>query len=328
MSSATRVHPNPHTATGETAACKSDDPQTADRSQPVHKRVGKLLVTAAKDLVSDDAMVLAAALAFYAALSFAPLVMLTLWASSSLGVAGRESVVSAIRTGVSPEAAEGASMVLANADGPGGGLAGALSIAFLIFAASGVFAQLQRALNTVFDVEARPAGSAKGTISSFVRTRVASLGVLVSLLFLLAVSLVASTAIGWITRSVPGPEWLWTVLDVVVSIGVFTMLFAAMLKLLPDVRIAWRDALIGGLVIAVMFTAGKLLLGYYLNSATIVSSYGAAGTLVALLIWVYYSAIIVFFGAEVTQARLKLAGRPLQPNPHAVRMHKKDTKDA
>jgi membrane protein len=143
------------------------------------------------------------------------------------------------------------------------------------------------------------------------------MGLVLAIIFLLLVSLVATTLIGMI---VPGGGWLWNLVNLVISFGVFILLFAAMFKVLPDVRIAWKHVWIGAVLTAGLFAVGKYLVGLYIANAGYAGSYGAAGSLVAMLVWVYYSAIIVYFGAEVTQVYARRVGREIEPDKHAVRI--------
>ena len=171
----------------------------------------------------------------------------------------------------------------------------------LLFAASGVFVQLQDSMNTIW--EAKP-DKTQG-LWGFLRSRFLSIGIVLSLGFLLIVSLAVSAALEAAHRQLieafPGADILLRVVYFVVSLIVFTALFAALFKYVPDVRIPWRSVLVGALVTAVLFTAGKFLIGFYLGRTTVASAYGAAGSLVLLLIWLYYSSLIVLLGAEFTQ---------------------------
>jgi membrane protein len=195
-----------------------------------------------------------------------------------------------------------------------------IGIVTLIIGASTVFGQLQSALNQIWEVEAAPAKSA---IGSFIRTRVLSLAMVIGIGFLLLVSLIVSAALaaldGYLQTRTALPAGLWQALNLLTSLGIIALLFALMFKLLPDVKLAWRDVWFGAFVTAALFTAGKYLIGLYLGHASIGSSYGAAGSVVVLMVWVYYSSLIVFLGAEITQVRRsRRLGESAAPAEHAV----------
>lgn len=298
--------------------------QTPDpaRKHPFHTAVIKSFPRAVKDLLSDDALTLAAAIAYYSALSFAPMVMLAVWITSMLGVNAQRLVIDQAEQLAGPQAGEVVRTVIENADdNPGAGtVSGIVSIAVLLVSATGVFAQLQKALNVVFDVEARPSAGPKGSIINLLRARLLSMGMLAAIGFLLVVSLVATTGIQAVTRQVGVADsgLIWKILYYTVSAVIFSGLFGALFKLVPDIKLRWKHALIGGAMTAVLFGVGKLGLGFYLAGGGVGSSYGAAGSLIALLVWVYYSAVIVFLGGELTQAWMHLRGHPIEPDTHAV----------
>jgi len=187
----------------------------------------------------------------------------------------------------------------------------------LIWSASNVFSQLQDALNTIWEVQPKPAG-----IVGSLKRRLLPMSMVLGIGFLLMVSLVLSAglvALGhFFSGLLPGMPVLWEVVNFVVSFAVVTGLFAAIYKLLPDVEIKWSDVWIGAAVTALLFTVGKLLIGLYLGNASIGSTYGAAGSLLVVLVWVYYSAQILFFGAEFTQVYARRYGSQIVPSEHAV----------
>jgi membrane protein len=164
----------------------------------------------------------------------------------------------------------------------------------------------------VWDVKPAPGEGVKG----WLRTRLVSMSLVLGILFLLLVSLVATTVVGMI---VPQSGWAWNLVTLAVSFAVFVLLFAAIFKILPDVRIEWSLVWRGAVVTALLFAIGKYALGLYLAGVSYESSYGAAGSLVAMLVWVYFSSIIVFLGAEITQVYAKRIGARIEPDKHAVR---------
>jgi membrane protein len=187
----------------------------------------------------------------------------------------------------------------------------------LLLGASGVFGQLQDALNTVWGVEPKEGRWVWG----FIKDRFLSFVAVLGTGFLLLVSLILSSALAalgkWFSGLLPIPEAVLQVLNFLVSFVVITGLFALIFKLLPDAKVAWRDVWIGAALTAALFTIGKFTLGVYLGKSNVASGYGAAGSLVLVLLWVYYSAQILLYGAEFTQAYANLAGERIVPAPDA-----------
>jgi membrane protein len=193
-----------------------------------------------------------------------------------------------------------------------------VGIVVLLFGASGVFGELQAALNTVWEVQPKPDRGLWGMI----KDRFFSFTMVLGVGFLLLVSLLLSAALSavgrFLSERLPGGEALWQVLNFVISLGVVTSLFALIFKVVPDVKIEWRNVWIGAAVTALLFTLGKFLLGLYLGKASFASMYGAAGSLVVLVVWVYYSAQILFLGAEFTQVYARHNGSNMRPSSNAV----------
>ena len=287
------------------------------------KRAWTAIKAASVDFLDDNAMTWAAAIAFYAALSFGPLLVLLLWASGLLGADAQNALVGQFQQLIGPEAAPALREILANAESsPARGWAAIISIGVLLFSASGVFAQLQAALNAVFDVKAKPAASTTGSAWAYLRRRLLSMGMIASLLFILVVSLIASTVIQGASSAIgldsEGGTVMATLTSLAVNLLVFTLLFGIMFKLLPDVKLTFKQTLGGAFITALLFAVGKFGIGIYLGNASVGSSYGAAGSLVVLLVWVYYSAIILMIGAELTQSFAFLSHHPVEPDDHAV----------
>jgi membrane protein len=269
----------------------------------------------------DGALDLGAALAYYTIFSLAPL-LLVVTAVAGL-VWGREAVrgqlVSQLQGVVGPQGSQAIQTIIANAGQHGPGvLATVIGLVTILFGATGVFVQLQSAMDRVWNVEPRPGGG----IWSFVKTRLLSFGMVLGIGFLLLVSLVVATAVtavsAWVLGMMPGAKVLIEGLTFVVSFGLTTLLFAMIFKVLPDVEIAWRDVWIGAAVTALLFTVGKFLIGLYLAKSSVASTYGAAGSLVVLLLWIYYSSQILFLGAEFTQIYATRYGSQIKPSKHAV----------
>jgi membrane protein len=201
----------------------------------------------------------------------------------------------------------------------------ALSVAGLLFGATGAFAQLQKALNTAWEVTPDPE---QGGLKNVLVKRVFSLGMILVIAFLLLVSLVISSLLSTFSEQLGGvlPGGLsaaaaW-VINAAVSLAIITLLFAAIFKVLPDARIAWRDVWVGAFVTALLFTIGKFLIGLYVGQSDPGEAYGAAAALAILLVWVYYSAMIVFLGAEFTQVWARRHGTGIEPDDGAVRAPK------
>ena len=243
-----------------------------------------------------DVFTLSAALAFYTALSLAPLLLITLAVVGLLGDNSQTQLLGQIRGVLGSQASTAIATIIESAHNRPqvGGLAGLIGGLILIFSASGVFAQLQFSLNKIWEIE----GKARVGLWEMVRQRLLSMSMVISLGFLALVSLAVSTVLSFVLTS---QGQIWTVVNLLVTLLVFSALFAAIFKFLPDIRISWRDAFYGGLVTAILFAIGKSLIGIYLGRSAIGSAYGAAGSLIVLLAWVYYSSVIVFTGAEITR---------------------------
>jgi len=190
----------------------------------------------------------------------------------------------------------------------------------LLSSASAVFAQLQASLNRVWNVIQKPGLG----ILHMIKTRLFSMAVVASLGFLLMVSLGVSTLVAafgaYFKTLAPGMEFLLHVINFLVAVGVTTVLFAAIFKYMPDVKIRWRDVWIGALVTAVLFNVGQIGLGLYLGNSSTAAEYGAAGSFMVLILWLYYSTVILFYGAEWAQVRARLLGSRLEPAEHANRL--------
>lgn len=249
-----------------------------------------------KDFLSHDPLTLAASTAFYSALSFAPIVVLSLWAASQLSPGAEEKLIDQLGVLLGSQVRQSAIAVMQNAQGSPfrANLSGAISIVVLAISASTAFAQLQASINAVWGT----AGLPTNAIWLWIRRRILSFGMLAAIGFLLMMTLVASSGIGLIlSRKSDG----WLVINELITIGVFSLGFSLLFRYVPDARIAFRYTMIGGLLTAVLFELGKWALGAYLASTTSADAYGAASSLILLLIWVYYSSLIVLVGAALTR---------------------------
>src|SRR5947208_13338052 len=266
-------------------------------------RLLRVLKTAVSGFLANDALSRGAAIAFYAATSLAP-VLLIVVAIAGL-VFGQDAARGAISEELGqllgPSGGDFIKSILERSSDPGSGaLATVLGVATVLITASGVFGEMHTALNATF--KAKPSDE---PISALIQTRAASLGVVAALGFMLVVSLAASTALsalGQVFQGMFAGKILLAVLNAIVSLAIFTLLFTAIYKVLPDTTIPWRDLVLGAFVTAALFTVGKSLIGIYLGRAAPSSPYGAAGALIVLMFWTYYSAQIFLFGAELTKA--------------------------
>jgi membrane protein len=287
----------------------------------------QLLKTTWQEWNDDEASQLAAALSYYTAVSVAPLlVLVVVIAGLFLGQeAAQGQLITQLRAGMGTEGAQFLETVLQNADQPTlASAAGIISFLTLLWGSTNVFAQLQNSLNKIWNVERRPGAGIWATL----RSRLLSFTMVLGVAFLLLVSLVVSSLlivfVDWGHGLLPGADWVWQVVNFLVSFVVITFLFAAIFKVLPDVAIAWRNVWLGAVVTALLFSVGKYLLGLYLANAG--STYGAVGSLVVFLLWVFYSAQILFMGAEFTQVYARRYGAGIRPDADAV-LSRKDSQD-
>jgi membrane protein len=269
-----------------------------------------LLKEATADWLDDEAPRLGAALAYYTLFALAPLLVVAI--SIAGLVFGQEAaqgrIVTELSGVVGQSGAEAVTQLIENSRKPAAGiLASVLGLATLLLGASGAFVELRSALNRVWEVETPATG-----IWGFVRDRLAAFALVLSVGFLLMASLVLSAAItaagGLLERYISHPVVLLHAANAALSLVVVTVLFALIFKLLPDARIAWSDVWVGAAITSLLFTFGKFAIGLYLGQSGLTSSYGAAGSVVVLIVWVYYFAQIFYFGAELTQAYARAHG--------------------
>src|SRR5205823_6143695 len=225
-------------------------------------------------------------------------------------------IVAQIQRTVGPQAAQAIQEMVRHSSKPSSGIIGSIiGVATLLLGAGGVFGQLQDALNTVWEVEPRPGRG----LMAMLKERFLSYSMILGVGFLLLVSLLLSAGLEALAKymghALPWLPAVGPVLDVLLSVVVFTLLFAMIYKVLPDAEVEWRDVWIGALMTAALFAIGKLLIGFYLGRSTVASAYGAAGSLVVLLLWIYYSAQILLFGAEFTKVYAVMHGSRILPAP-------------
>ncbi|MHB1133023.1 MAG: YihY/virulence factor BrkB family protein, partial [Chloroflexota bacterium] len=266
------------------------------------KAIFGLLKNTFKEWQEDKASRLAAALAYYAMFSLGPLLLIAISVAGLVfgQQAAQGQITGQIEGLVGTQAAEGIQTLLQSVSQPGASIiASIIGLGTLLLGAAGVFGQLQDALNTVWEVKPKPGRGIMG----MVKDRFLSFTMVIGVGFLLLISLVVSAALSALTTYfgglLPGSDavaFIWQIFSFVLGLAVVTLMFALMYKYVPDAQIAWRDVWLGALVTALLFTIGRELIGIYLGRGSVGSSYGAAGSIVILLIWIYYSAQILFFG--------------------------------
>lgn len=278
-----------------------------------------IAVGAAKGFYEDDIFVASAALAYYSLLSMAPLLLIVIAVAGVFFSDGavQAQLVEQIRSLVGTEGAELAETVIRNNEGLGQSwLSLLIGTVLTIFGASTVFAHLQQTLNRVWDVEPKPSNA----VWEFVKHRLLSFALVVTLGFLLMISLVASAVLaalyGYI-EILTGSAALWRALNIAVSFCLTVVLIAMMFRFLPDARIGWRDTWMGAAITAGLFAVGKWAIGLYLGQAAFASVFGAAGSAVVFMVWAYYASLIVFLGAEITHAATACRGARAEPDPYA-----------
>lgn len=260
----------------------------------------------------DKAPRLAAALAYYTLSSLAPLLLIAIAIAGAVygQSAARGDIVRQVQGIMGAEGAKAVDAMLTNANRPGAGLiATIIGVVTLLLGAAGLFASLKDSLNTIWGGVPRPGGG----IVAVIRDKALAVAMVIGVGVLLLASLLLSAGLGlahnFLGNFMPGSYLLWQALNFAVSFGIVTLVFAAIFKVLPDVEIAWREVWFGAAITSLLFNIGKLALGLYLGSGSVGSTYGAAGSLVVLLLWIYYSAQILFLGAEFTQVHGRHFGR-------------------
>lgn len=287
------------------------------------KEARSIALESLENFFAGDNFQLAAALSYYTLLSIAPLLLvLTGAAGLLLGEDQvRAALVSQVRDLVGDEGALLLETVSRNAGTQHSNLLSMTAgFILMIFGATTVFAQLQAALNRVWGVKAAPSNAVLG----FIRSRLVSLTVVLGLAFMLLVSLVFTAAISalqtYLASFLPGAAIMWTIANHAISLVLVALLLAMLFRYVPDVEISWRDTVVGALVTAILLTLGKHAIGVYLGRAGVGSAYGAAGSAVVFMVWVYFVSMILFLGAGITQVIARHRGTPLVPSAHATRI--------
>jgi membrane protein len=276
------------------------------------KTIWVLLKNTASEWQEDKVSLWAAGIAFYTIFSLAPLLIIAIAIAGAVfgQEAAQNQIVEQIQGLIGKQGAQAVRTMIQNTQQPGakGVLATTFGVATLLLGASAVFAQLQEALNTIWDVQPRSGIN----IKNFLQKRLLSFAIVLVIGFLLLVSLIVSAVLAAIANYFGHlfPQWiqLGRILNLIFSLGGTTLLFALLYKVLPDINIAWSNIWIGSATAALLFTIGKFLIGLYLGNSSIGSSYGAASSLVIVLIWVFFSAQILLLGAEFTQVYTRRRG--------------------
>lgn len=279
----------------------------------------------------DGANRLAAALAYYTTFSLAPLLVLIIAIAGLVG--GREAAqtqtMAQVQDLLGADGREFVQGMIESASRPTTGLlATGLGAVTLLFGALGVFGELQNSLNTIWEVKPKPAKNFLDGVRRFILKRLLSFTMVLGIGFLLLASLVISAALSALGEYI-GTRWpfadFWLqLLNFLISFLVITFLFAMMFKFLPEIKIAWKDVWLGAAVTSALFTLGKFLIGLYLGRSEVGNTFGAAGSLAILLIWIYYSAQILFLGAEFTQVYSNRYGSRIVPDAGMVKLTERE----
>ena len=327
---ATLKNPEPRSSWGLSSKTEPTDhrleisQERVESEKPYQKGIVALFKNTASEWIQDKCPQLGAALAYFTVFSLAPLVLVLL-AVFGLIFGGsdqaRQKITEQLQYLIDPSGIKVIQDIATNASKPQAGiLATTIGIVIALFGASGVFGQLQEALNTIWGVKPKPGGGIWG----FIRTRFLSFGMVGGVCFLLLVSLTIETLLkgfsAYLKNVMPGGDIVALALFLIFDLVVVVLLFAMIFRYLPDAKIAWRDVWVGATLTAVLFALGKFVLGLYLGSGAAGSAYGAASSLITLLLWIYYAAQILLFGAEFTQVYANTYGTRVEPMEHAVKV--------
>ncbi|MBV9643867.1 MAG: YihY/virulence factor BrkB family protein [Verrucomicrobia bacterium] len=294
------------------------------KGEPYQKGIVSLFKNTASEWIQDKCPQLGAALAYFTVFSLAPLVLVLL-AVFGLIFGGsdqaRQKITEQLQYLIDPAGIKVIQDIAANAAKPQSSIiATGIGVVVALFGASGVFGQLQEALNTIWGVKPKPGGG----LLAFIRTRFLSFAMVGGVCFLLLVSLTLETLIrglnNYLKSVMPGGDIVALALFLLLDLAVIVLLFAMIFRYLPDAKIAWSDVWVGATLTALLFALGKFVLGLYLGSGAAGSAYGAASSLVTLLLWIYYASLILLFGAEFTQVYANTYGTRLEPAEHAVKV--------
>jgi membrane protein len=316
-------------AFGELHDQRSETPlEKLEPDKSYQRSIVALFKSTASEWVEDKCPQLGAALAYFTVFSLAPLILVLLAVFGLFfgnSEHAREKITEQLQYFIDPSGIKVINDIAAGAAKPTSSiLATSLGIVVALFGASGVFGQLQDALNTIWGLKPKPGAGLWG----FLRARFLSFAMVAGVCFLLLVSLTVETVLrglsGYLRSMLPGGDTLALVIFFLFDLVVIVLLFAMIFRFLPDAKIAWRDVWVGATLTAVLFVIGKFFLGLYLGSGAAGSAYGAASSLITLLLWIYYAAQILLFGAEFTQVYTNTYGSHIEPEEHAVRVKRRE----
>jgi membrane protein len=283
-----------------------------------------------KEWGEDNAARLAAALAYYTTFSLVPTLVIVIALAGLLGrgSAVQDQILFQLENLVGSEGRILIQGMIESAHQPTSGMtATILGTVTLLFGALGVFGELQNSLNTIWDVQPKPLKGLKANLKRLLTRRLLSFTMILGIGFVLLVSLILNAMLAafqeYISYVLPLPSFVLQIINFVVSFGVITLLFALMFKILPDAHTAWKDVWLGAAVTSLLFGIGKVIIAQYLGTTTVQSTFGAAGSLAVILIWIYYSAQILFFGAEFTQVYANRCGSQIGPDQDAILLNNK-----
>lgn len=305
---------------------------TPPRTRSLLRRLAFMTWATVKAYFSDKIPQLGAALAFFTTVAVAPLLVLAVALAQIVFKEdnARSRIIGEIEQLAGPSASQALAQVQPPSHGPQtAGIATAIGVGTLIFGAAAVFIHLQDALNTIW----RSPPYTGESWQEMVKRRLFSFGTVLATGFIMLVSLTLSASLTWLGENashlITWPPGVWETLNFLLTFGVITFLFAIIFKLLPDVIVRWRDVWTGAVATALLFAAGKTVLGVYLAKSNVTSAYGAAGSVIALLLWCYYAAQILFLGAEFTRVHAWTEGgrKPLEISPPPPRLRKVRRKD-
>ncbi len=295
------------------------------------KKVWKLLTTTFSEWQFNEVSLLASSLAYYTVFSLAPLMVIII---SILGAiygeaTAKQQIVEQMTGIIGNRGAQLIATAITNMrqDTRGDWLKFIFNFGFFAFGASGVFAQIQYALDKIWGVKPEP----KRQLLNFVRKRVLSFAMVIVIAFLLFVSYLFNSIFIIIVNSlkslVPALGYLWQFASFLLSFAILSLLFAAIYTILPDAKVAWRSTIVGAMITAILFMVGQLLFGLFLNQIDIGSAYGVAGSFLIIITWIYYAAHILFLGAEFTKVYAKINGSPIVPEDYVIRVKREKDKN-
>jgi membrane protein len=287
------------------------------------KKIWRLLKETVSEWQFNEVSLLASSLAYYTVFSLVPLLVIVIMIVGAIfgEAAAKEEIVTQLTELVGEEGAQLIATAIANmrADATGGTFQLLFNLGFLLFGATGVFAQIQDALDRIWEVKSEP----RRHIFHFLRKRLLSFAMVLVIAFLLLVSFVGNTIltafVEVLNNIAPGSGYVWQVISLVVSFGMTTLVFAMIYTILPDAEIAWRDTVVGAIITALLFLVGQFLFGLFLRQTNYGSAYGVAGSFVIVITWVFYAAQVLLLGAEFTKVYAKQRGAPIIPSEYAVR---------